>query len=197
MSKYFAIEGNIYQVSSKAYELLILNVCFIVTAIPLVTIGSSLTTCYQLLQERQPGNQSITVVNYLKYFKQNLVKGSQVFILNVICLLAGTGLVIISPLFLRLVLLLFLAGLILLFQSLYPLLPIMGCSLKDGLKISSYLLLKHTILVISAFMFFIISFLILVFFQKLFIFWLCFGFSIPLFGSSQCYRTIFKKLNIL
>ena len=109
MSKYFAIEGNIYQVSSKAYELLILNVCFIVTAIPLVTIGSSLTTCYQLLQERQPGNQSITVVNYLKYFKQNLVKGSQVFILNVICLLAGTGLVIISPLFLRLVLLLFLA----------------------------------------------------------------------------------------
>jgi len=68
---FFQVDGPVYRVLSKIWALLVLNLCIIVTSIPLVTIGVSISagyaTCFKIIDY----NDTHVIRNYTDAFKQN------------------------------------------------------------------------------------------------------------------------------
>ena len=53
----FAIDGNIYKYMLKLYEVMVLNLLFIIASLPIVTVGAALTALYDVTLHTQVGTE--------------------------------------------------------------------------------------------------------------------------------------------
>ena len=66
----FAIDGNIYKYMLKLYEVMVLNLLFIIASLPIVTIGAALTALYDVTLRMQVGTEKEMTGSFVKSFKK-------------------------------------------------------------------------------------------------------------------------------
>lgn len=111
MKNILSIDGWYFRVFSKLANLVLLNLLFIVSIIPLVTIGIGVVALINSLQElREDGSLSAFKV-YVTHFKNNFSKGMIVLLIEGIGLLVPSALIYVSlkfiPLLSTLIMILF------------------------------------------------------------------------------------------
>lgn len=88
MGRFFSIDSPLMRGMSKVADLMILNLLVIVTCIPVVTIGASLSAMHYVLIKLSKNEGSYVAKMYIKSFKENFVQGTVLWLVN----LAGIGL---------------------------------------------------------------------------------------------------------
>lgn len=111
MKNILSIDGWYFRVFSKLANLVLLNLLFIVSIIPVVTIGIGVVALINSLQElREDGSLSAFKV-YVTHFKKNISKGMMVLLIEGIGLLIPAALIYASlkfiPLLSTLIMILF------------------------------------------------------------------------------------------
>lgn len=76
MREIFAFDSPIIRVLIRMTDLVILNMLFILTSIPLVTIGASLTSLNTSWQRILHGKDQQIIWNYFRIFKENFSKST-------------------------------------------------------------------------------------------------------------------------
>lgn len=84
--RFFSIDNGFFRTLSRIYDLIILNLLFLVTSIPVVTIGANLTALYAVTHKMINNEESYIWRSYWKNWKQNF---RQATILWLVFLAAG------------------------------------------------------------------------------------------------------------
>lgn len=71
MDKFFDLDGPVYRVLAKIWGLMVLNLCIILTSLPLVTVGVSLSAAYAVCFKMHEKNDLRVIRNYFSSFKIN------------------------------------------------------------------------------------------------------------------------------
>lgn len=72
MGQIFNVDGKIYAVFSRAADLVILNILWLVCSIPIITIGASTTAMYSVLLKMVRNEENYLVSSFFGAFKENL-----------------------------------------------------------------------------------------------------------------------------
>ncbi len=64
--------------------LIIANILFIITSIPIITIGASISALYRITYEVHMGNDPFVIREYLQYFKENFKQATKIWIPSLI-----------------------------------------------------------------------------------------------------------------
>lgn len=80
----FHVEGLLFKLGSKAWGLLILNFWLLVTSLPLITIGSSLTAAFYVAIKMIKEDDYRVTLNYFHSFKQNIKKSTGLWLILLI-----------------------------------------------------------------------------------------------------------------
>lgn len=78
VDRFFDVGGPVYRVLAKIWGLMVLNFCILITSLPLVTTGVSLSAAYTVCFKMHEKNDMQVTKNYFVAFKQNF-KQSMVF----------------------------------------------------------------------------------------------------------------------
>ena len=81
-------DSKFFSFMSFAGDIILLNVLFIITSLPIVTAGVSLTALYASLKKRIHGHESYPVKDYFSYWKEN-AKNSMIIWCALLPFLAG------------------------------------------------------------------------------------------------------------
>ena len=73
---------------SSFMQVFLLNLCFLVTSIPVVTIGASIVSMYDVMMRMVDNEEGYVVKQYFKAFKNNWKQGIPLGILNLIAVYA-------------------------------------------------------------------------------------------------------------
>ena len=75
------LEGKTMKTVDKAADIVIINLLFILTSLPVVTIGASASAMCYVMQRLSKNEEGYTAKDYFKAFWQNLKKGTQLWLL--------------------------------------------------------------------------------------------------------------------
>lgn len=75
MKYFFSADGIFFVFINKLTDLIILNLIFTITCLPIITIGTSFTALYQTTMCIADNTESYITKNYFFYWKQNLKQG--------------------------------------------------------------------------------------------------------------------------
>lgn len=89
MSNLLGIDNPVMRFLSRVFDLIILNICFLICCIPLVTIGPSITALYSICLKMVKNEESYIFKGFFKAFVQNF-KTSLILWL----FLVGTGILL-------------------------------------------------------------------------------------------------------
>lgn len=81
MEGWFGEGGWLYRFLSRLWDLIVLNILFLVTSIPLVTIGASTAALYTVTLKAVKKEESYIAKSYLKAWKENFGKATLIFLL--------------------------------------------------------------------------------------------------------------------
>lgn len=71
MKKLFNVDGGVMSFLSRVTDIFILNIIFLITCIPIVTIGPALTALYSITLKMIKSEESYVFTGYFKAFKEN------------------------------------------------------------------------------------------------------------------------------
>lgn len=205
MSKLFRMDSPLMRFLTKIADLMVLNILFCVTSIPLITIGASWTALYSVTLKMVRGEEGFVSRSYFRSFRQNFRQATLLWlgVLVVLALLVldirvlngmagGT-----APGLLRVgVEILALLGIMVL-QYLFPSLARFEASLADTLKNACMMALAHlpktalmTAAVVGAVWITLINNTTIAIGLMV---WPLIGFSLMAFGNSGILRKIFDN----
>ena len=81
MERFFNQEGWLYRFLNRLWDLIVLNVLFILTCIPIITIGASICALYTVTMKGVRKEDSYIASSYFKAFKENFKKGTGIWLL--------------------------------------------------------------------------------------------------------------------
>lgn len=81
MNRFFNMENPFFQFLSRVADLMILNILFIVTCIPIITIGASWTALYYTTLKMVRNEESYIVRGYFKSFKENFKQATLMWLM--------------------------------------------------------------------------------------------------------------------
>lgn len=84
MENIFSMNGKLFVFVNKLTDLIILNILFIITCLPIITIGVSFIALYQTTMRIADNTESYVTKNYFFYWKQNLKQGILLWILSLV-----------------------------------------------------------------------------------------------------------------
>src|SRR5574341_1993603 len=76
----FAIDGNIYKYMLKLYEVMVLNLLFIIASLPIVTVGAALTALYDVTLHMQVGTEKEMTGAFVKSFRKNGMQATKIWL---------------------------------------------------------------------------------------------------------------------
>ncbi|KAF1292982.1 YesL family protein [Candidatus Enterococcus leclercqii] len=88
MTKLFNVERPLMRLLARITDLVLLNLLFIATALPLVTIGAAWSSLLASWQRILRGQENSVTVNYFRLFRENLKQGTILW--GIILVLSGT-----------------------------------------------------------------------------------------------------------
>lgn len=77
----FNIESPIFNFITTLTEFILLNIIFLITCLPLFTIGTSLTSLYYVTMQEARSEHGYILKNYLKAWKENFIQSTVIWIL--------------------------------------------------------------------------------------------------------------------
>lgn len=119
--KFFSLDSKFYRVMMSVGEMMILNFCWVIACLPLITVGAANTAMYTVMGRRLRDEGSGTVVPFFKALWKNLKKSTlfwvaQVFVTVSLSLFFFLPL----PLFLKVAAGVLLVLVTLVFSTVYP-----------------------------------------------------------------------------
>lgn len=119
--KFFSPDSKFAQVMTSVGEMMLLNMCWILASLPLVTIGASNIAIYTLIGRRLRQESGGTIVPFFKAWWSNLKIGSLFWVAQVLVSIS-LGLILFLPLpaFLKVVAVVLLILVTLVFSIIYP-----------------------------------------------------------------------------
>jgi uncharacterized membrane protein YesL len=79
----FAADSTLMRVLGKLADVVVLNLVFVVTSLPVVTLGASLTALHHTAMRMVRGRCESVTADYLRAFRENLRRGSLVLLVLV------------------------------------------------------------------------------------------------------------------
>ncbi len=83
MGRFFNLDSPIMNLLNRVADLMILNICFLITCIPVFTIGAAYTALLNVTMKMAKNEESYIIKSYFKQFRDNF-KNSTIFWL-IIC----------------------------------------------------------------------------------------------------------------
>ena len=83
MSGFFSIDSPLMRTMSKVADLMILNLLVIVTCIPVITIGASLSAMHYVLIKINRNEGTSVAVMFFKSFKENFAQATILWFINI------------------------------------------------------------------------------------------------------------------
>ena len=146
MNQLFNYDNPIMQFISKIFDLIILNLFFLLVSIPIVTMGASLSALYYVCLKLLRGEEPYIWQNFFKAFRQNLKQATVVWVLLLLAFaLLGMDFYIINSqdtaLFavLRVLLWVVLGALFSISLYIFPVISHFICSTKQSFKNAAYM----------------------------------------------------------
>lgn len=195
----FNPDSKLMEALSSFGEMMLLNLCFLVGGLPIVTIGASVTAMYTMMGRRLRQEGSGIVAPFFKAWWQNLAPATGLWLAQVvITVLLGSTFFLALPLFIRVLAAMVLVIVTMLFPILYAQLARFRNRLFAYLK-NAVILLVYKLgwvvaslaLTIAPVLFFLLF--PVTFFQYGFL-WLLFGFSALYYASALLMRKILQPL---
>lgn len=90
-------ENNLFiSIMTKVYQLMILNALFMISALPIVTIGASMTALLSCIKEVFDGSLDHEIKSFMYYFRVSFTKSTIGYLLFVVCsLLVGLNFMVV------------------------------------------------------------------------------------------------------
>ena len=76
MKNIFNVDNKFFSFMNKVADIMILNVLFIITCLPLITIGTSLIALYSVTLKQSSGTSSYILREYFHAWKENIRQGT-------------------------------------------------------------------------------------------------------------------------
>ncbi|WP_196812007.1 YesL family protein [Schleiferilactobacillus shenzhenensis] len=76
MARFFALDGKAYRTLQSMYQLLVLNLMFVIGCLPVVTIGASLSALYGMALKLDDPSTVQVAPGFWHAYRKNLVQGS-------------------------------------------------------------------------------------------------------------------------
>lgn len=197
MEHFFRVDGFFFAFLNRVANLVILNLFFIVSCIPIVTIGPAVSALYQVSLKSVDDAYLRVYKDYTKAFKENFLASNLLFLVHFFAIaLLGLVLLMVSRFNLLLSLPFFIvaAGLCLYLPFSFALITVQNNSLVNTIKGAFYLMLSHVAESILMFGEAIIILVLLpIFIPKSLVFLLSFGFSFVCYLQARTLKKIFKQ----
>lgn len=81
MKNFFSIDSKFFTFMSKVADIMILNLLFIFSCIPIVTIGASVTALYYVSLKHADGEEPYIAQSYFRSFKENFKQSTILWII--------------------------------------------------------------------------------------------------------------------
>lgn len=204
MNKWFSSDGYLQNVFVKVRDMAILNICFVISCIPLVTIGAALTALYSVNLRMVRGEEGDVFADYRKAFRENFRQGTALWLLLAAAAalfaldfwalhqLDGT-LAFALKILLGVLLVVVLAAGQYVFAYAARFSDALGTVVKNSMMICGANLLPTASLLCMCFLTAFVSFYSLEFFLRAIYIWLVLGFSTLNYLQSFLLRRVFAK----
>ena len=199
---FFSPDSKFAQVMTAVGEMMLLNVCWLVASLPLVTMGTANIAMYTLMGRRLRGEGSGTIIPFFKAWLSNLKPGVLFWIPQVLitCSL-GTIFFLPLPTFPKLVAGILLALVTLVFSIIYPQVARFRnrwfAYLRNGLILLiskfGWVLLNMLLLLLPVILFLLAP----VDFLRFGFIWMLFGFSLLFYLSAKIMQNVLQPLEFL
>ncbi|MCQ2521557.1 MAG: DUF624 domain-containing protein [Lachnospiraceae bacterium] len=83
--KFFSVDSPLYNFMRTLMNLFLLNLCFLIGSIPLVTIGTSALSVYDVTLRMVDDTEGYVIKQYIKAFKGNLKQGILLELVTLVC----------------------------------------------------------------------------------------------------------------
>jgi len=200
MRNLFSSDSKIYFIMNKIYQLIILNIIFILSCLPVITIGASLTALYGTTFKMIEGTEDKIINTFVNKFKQNFKPGTK------ICFMYGTlflffilfyypiNKIFTSNIIFYYLFMVIITLIILTTIYVFPMLAFFENNIFNIIVNSFSLALRHITVSITLFLIMLVMIIIIPFFVKSgFILWLAMGFSSTFYVCSFIFHTLFMK----
>ncbi len=197
--KFFAPDSKFTQIMTSFGEMMILNLCWMIGSLPLVTVGAANAAMYTVMGRRLREEGSGTIVPFFKAWWSNLKMGTLFWIAQVyVTVSLGMVLFMVVPGFLKAVAAIVLILVSLLFSLIYPQVARFRNRWLAYVKNAVILLvtkLGWVVLNLLLFLAPVIVFLLApVDFLQFGFIWILFGFSMLFFLSAEIMQNILQPL---
>lgn len=199
---FFSPDSKFAQVMTAVGEMMLLNVCWLVASLPLVTMGAANIAMYTLMGRRLRGEGSGTIIPFFKAWLSNLKPGVLFWIPQVL-ITCSLGAIFFLPLpaFLKLVAGILLALVTLVFSIIYPQVARFRnrwfAYLRNGLILLiskfGWVLLNMLLLLLPVILFLLAP----VDFLRFGFIWMLFGFSLLFYLSAKIMQNVLQPLESL
>lgn len=93
MARIFDMDNKFHVIMGKVADLIILNIVFMITCIPIVTIGPALIGLYEVTLKMVKNQESYIVKSYMQAFKANMKRGISVgIVVEIVALILAVDL---------------------------------------------------------------------------------------------------------
>lgn len=204
MNRLFSLDNPFMQFLSKVCDLLILNVIFILSCIPFITIGASLAALNSISLKLVRREDPYIVKGFFKEFASNFKQGTVVWLISVaLFFFFRYDYMIASSMkgdlffVVRLLLLMIILVLAAAFLYVFPIIAHYVCTTRQAIRNAFLMCMGHLPYTLIMFVYFGIIGFLLFFSTKTFGFviaisMIC-GFSITAYICNICFSRIFKK----
>ncbi|MDE1549697.1 YesL family protein [Jeotgalibaca caeni] len=199
MERIFDINGKVYKVLARAGDLFILNMLFILSCLPVITIGVACSSLYAVMLKLWQQEEAYIIKDYVKAFKRDFKQSTIVmFILLFVAVIFYIVIrflhaLVVSPIILLPILILF-SFFVLMSLYLFPLIAKFEDSILQQFKNAIYLSLKHMSLSVVIFLITIVILVLFpVFVFQLSFLWFVFGIALAFYLNAHLFNYIFQQ----
>ena len=86
MDNLFSYDSKFFIVLGKVSNIVILNLLFLISCIPIITIGTSITATYFVAMKIVRDEETYIVKEFIIRFKENFVKSTKIWFIMIIVL---------------------------------------------------------------------------------------------------------------
>lgn len=204
--KIFSYDGSFSRIMSRVFDLVLLHFLWVLTSIPIITIGASTTALFSIALKMEKNEESYIIKSYWKAFRENWKKSTilwiamagmflwNIFILK-ICLESDQA-------FLKILALLQMSFLIILFLAsmyVFPIQAVFENTMKNIWKNALICSLRYLPYTLGMAAVVILPILVTGYVQSLFAvmiaFWMSCGSSLIAYGESIFLNKVFRKVS--
>lgn len=81
MGNIFSLDSPFFRVCSKIADIFLLNLIFVITCIPIITIGASVTALHSISMKMVKGEEGYIIRGFLKAFKENFKQATGIYLI--------------------------------------------------------------------------------------------------------------------